>query len=96
MHFVKRITVKFWINENTLKLKLIFKMKGTHYTHLQIPSEDLLSGTIWSQQTTSQNPVEDSQSKSGKKLKSVEEFLGSNANLVNLNDLVTRPPPSSL
>lgn len=58
--------------------------------------EDLLSGTIWSQQTTSQNPMDDGQSKSGKKLKSVEEFLGSNANLVNLNDLVTRPPPSTI
>ena len=30
-----------------------------------------------------------------KKGTTAEEFLGSNANLVNLNELVVRPPPSS-
>jgi len=30
-----------------------------------------------------------------KKATTAEEFLGSNANLVNLNELVVRPPPSS-
>ena len=29
------------------------------------------------------------------KKKTAEEFLGQNANLVNLNDLISRPPPSS-
>lgn len=32
---------------------------------------------------------------SKKKATTAEEFLGSNANLVNLNELVVRPPPSS-
>ena len=32
---------------------------------------------------------------SKKKGTTAEEFLGSNANLVNLNELVVRPPPSS-
>jgi len=30
-----------------------------------------------------------------KKSTTAEEFLGQNANLVNLNELVVRPPPSS-
>jgi len=30
-----------------------------------------------------------------KKATTAEEFLGSNANLVNLNELIVRPPPSS-
>jgi hypothetical protein len=30
------------------------------------------------------------------KKKSAAEFLGQNANLVNLNDLISRPPPSSM
>jgi len=32
---------------------------------------------------------------SKKKATPAEEFLGQNANLVNLNELVVRPPPSS-
>lgn len=39
--------------------------------------------------------MKSSLNKDGKK-KTAEEFLGANANLVNLNDLVTaKPPPSS-
>jgi len=30
-----------------------------------------------------------------KKATTAEEFLGQNANLVNLNELIVRPPPSS-
>jgi len=40
----------------------------------------------------------DSDSAAGKKKEkatTAEEFLGSNANLVNLNELIVRPPPSS-
>ena len=40
--------------------------------------------------------IADSDNAAGKKkATAVEEFLGSNANLVNLNELVVRPPPSS-
>jgi len=38
----------------------------------------------------------DSDSAAKKKGTTAEEFLGSNANLVNLNELIVRPPPSSM
>ena len=37
----------------------------------------------------------DSDNAAKKKGTTAEEFLGSNANLVNLNELIVRPPPSS-
>lgn len=40
--------------------------------------------------------TDDSDIAAGKKKSSTaEEFLGQNANLVNLNELIVRPPPSS-
>jgi len=39
--------------------------------------------------------MSDDAANAGKK-KTAEEFLGQNANLVNLNDLISRPPPSSM
>ncbi|ESN96150.1 hypothetical protein HELRODRAFT_107328 [Helobdella robusta] len=59
-----------------------------------VANEDLLSGTVWSTGSSLADGSKDDQSK--KKMKSVEDFLGENSNLVNLNDLISKPPPSTI
>jgi hypothetical protein len=58
------------------------------------------AGNIWDMSDLGQSLMDGHSGAAGgasgsSKKKTAEEFLGQNANLVNLNDLISRPPPSS-